>query len=322
MRITLVSLAVGVTGLHHGPAAAAQGDYPNHPIRLIVGFAAGGNTDLMARMTAEQLSRKLGQSVVVENRGGAGGTLAAAVVAKAAPDGYTLLYASTGHAISAVLYKKLPFDTIKDFQPVAPVVATAKILAVTNSMPVHTVKEYIDYAKAHPGEVTVPGSLGSSAHFAGVLFDQMAGIKTLLVPYKGTGEEMKDLISGQIMATVNAITAYIPVIQSGNLRALGVGSAQRVPSLPNVPTISEAGLPGYEVADWGGVIAPAGTPPEIVNKLNKAINEFLRSPDIIKRLGDMGSTPMHETPEEYSQHIARDIEKFEKLRVAAGLEKQ
>ncbi|HTK00244.1 MAG TPA: tripartite tricarboxylate transporter substrate binding protein [Bordetella sp.] len=320
-RAALACLAVGIAGSYQTPAAA-QG-YPNHPIRLVVGFAAGGNTDLMARLTAEQLTIRLGQPGVVENRAGAGGTVAGSVVAKAPADGYTLLFASTSHAIDAAIYKKLPYNTLKDFQPVAPVASTMKILVVNPSLPVHDVKEFIAYAKAHPTGLTMasPG-LGSSGHLAGVLFNTMAGIEVTSVPYKGTGEALRDLVAGEVQSTVDSITAYIPMVKNGQLRALGVSSAQPTALLPGVPAITESGLPGYEVNDWVGVIAPAGVPADVVAKLNKAINEALDSPEVIKKLADTGSQPIHQTPEDYSKMIEHDIDRFEKLRLAAHMDKQ
>jgi tripartite-type tricarboxylate transporter receptor subunit TctC len=320
-RGAFACLVAGIAGTYH-PPAAAQG-YPNHPIRLVVGFAAGGNTDLMARLTAEQLTLRLGQSVVVENRAGAGGTVAGSVVAKAPADGYTLLFASTSHAINAAIYKKLPYDTLKDFQPIAPVASTMKILVVNPSLPVHDVKEFIAYAKAHPDGLTMASAgLGSSAHFAGVLFNTMAGINVTYVPYKGTGEALRDLVAGEVQSAVDSITAYIPLVKSGQLRALGVSSVKPTSLLPGVPAITESGLPGYEVNDWVGVIAPAGVPADVVAKLNKAINLGLDSPEIVKKLADMGSQPIHETSEGYSKMIVRDIDRFEKLRQAAHMEQQ
>jgi tripartite-type tricarboxylate transporter receptor subunit TctC len=307
----------------HLQTAAAADDYPNHPIRLILGFSPGGNVDLMARLCAEQLTKRLGQAVVVENRAGAGATIATGVVAKSNPDGYTLLFASTSHAINVALFKKLPYDTQKDFQPVAPFATTMKVLVVNPSLPVHTPKEFIDYAKAHPGKLTMASAgPGSSAHFAGLLFTTMAGIDVVDVPYKGTAEIQRDLMGGQVDSTVDSITAYTPLVKEGKLRALGVASAKPTPLLPGVPAIDEAGLPGYTVADWTGVIAPAGVPADVVAKLNKAINDALSSPDVVKRLEDLGSQPMHETPQQYAQRIASDIQRFDKLREAANMQQQ
>jgi len=319
-RAVLACLVVGIAGSYHSPAAA-QG-YPTHAIRLVVGFAPGGNTDMMARLTAEQLTMRLGQSVVVENRAGAGGTVASVAVAKAPADGYTLLFASTSHAINAATYKKLPYDTLKDFQAVAPVARTPKVLVVNPSLPVHDVKEFIAYVKSHPGLTMASGGPGSSAHFAGLMFNTLAGTNVTYVPYKGTGEALRDLISGEVVSSIDSVTAYVPLIKGGQLRALGVGSAKPMPLLPEVPAITTSGLPGYEVADWVGVIAPAGVPADIVTKLNKAINEALSSPDVMKKLADVGSVPVHDTPAGYEKLIRSDIERFEKLRVAAHMEKQ
>jgi len=320
VRVAFACLVAGFAGVYHSPVAA-QG-YPNHPIRLIVGFSPGGNTDMMARLTAEQLTTRLGQSVVVENRAGAGGTVATVAVARAAADGYTLLFASTSHAINAAIYKKLPYDTLKDFQAVAPVARTPKVLVVNPTLPVHDVKEFIAYVKSHPGLSMASGGPGSSAHFAGLFFNTLAGTDVTYVPYKGTGEALRDLVSGEVLSSIDSLTAYVPLIKSGQLRALGVGSTKPMPLLPEVPAITEAGLPGYEVADWVGVIAPAGVPADIVAKLNKAINEALAAPKVVKTLADVGSVPMHETPAGYEKLIRSDIERFDKLRKAAHMEKQ
>lgn len=320
VRVAFACLVAGCAGVYHSPVAA-QG-YPNHPIRLIVGFAPGGNTDMMARLTAQQLTTRLGQSVVVENRAGAGGTVATVAVAKSAPDGYTLLFASTSHAINAATYKQLPYDTLKGFQAVAPVARTPKVLVVNPTLPVHDVKEFIAYVKSHPGLSMASGGPGSSAHFAGLFFNTLAGTDVTYVPYKGTGEALRDLVSGEVLSSIDSVTAYVSLIKSGQLRALGVGSVKPMPLLPEVPAITESGLPGYDVADWVGVIAPAGVPADIVAKLNKTINEALAAPEVLKALADVGSVPMHETPEGYEKLIRSDIERFDKLRKAAHMEKQ
>lgn len=258
-RAAFACFVTGLAGAYH-LCAAAQ-DYPNHPIRLIVGFAPGGNTDMMARLTAEQLTARLGQSVVVENRAGAGGTVATVAVSKAAPDGYTLLFASTSHAINAATYKKLPYDTLKGFQAVAPVARTPKVLVVNPSLPVHNVKEFIAYVKSHPGLTMASGGPGSSAHFAGLFFNTLAGTDVTYVPYKGTGEALRDLVSGEVLSSVDSVTAYVPLIKSGQLRALGVGSAKPMPLLPDVPAISESGLPSPALMLKDGKLAMTfGTP--------------------------------------------------------------
>ncbi|MEO6748869.1 MAG: tripartite tricarboxylate transporter substrate binding protein, partial [Casimicrobiaceae bacterium] len=229
------------------PTHAADG-YPNRPIKLYVGFAAGGATDLVARIVAQNLSARLGQQVVVENRAGAGGVVATGLVAKAAPDGYSLVMVSASHAINVSLQKHLPYDAIADFAPVSLVAAITNVLVVNPSLPAKSVAEYIALAKARPGAINFSSAgVGSSSHLAGELFKNMAGIDIRHVPYKGTADAVRDLISGQVQSTVDSVSALLPYIRNGQLRVLGVGDAQRSVLLPDVPTIAEAGLPGYEV---------------------------------------------------------------------------
>jgi len=310
-------------GLLCMPGAQAIARYPDHPIRVIVGFSAGGATDIIARMVGQGLSKRLGQAVVIENKPGAGGTIATGYVAKAPPDGYTLLFTSASHAINAMLYKSLPFDPVKDFEPVVPAASTLNILAVNPSMPVHSVQEFIAYARAHPGKVTMASAgVGSSSHLAGVLFNTMADIKVTHVPYKGTADALRDLAAGEVDSTVDSVSAYLPYLKNGSLRALGVGDLQRNPLLPEVPTIDASGLKGYEVNAWVGILAPARTPRAIVDLLNQQVNDILKSPDVVRQLRSLGSRPLGGTPDQYAALIKHDIEMYARLIKVAGIPRQ
>jgi tripartite-type tricarboxylate transporter receptor subunit TctC len=305
------------------PAARAASDYPNRPVKIMVGFAAGGATDLVARIVAEKLSTRLNQQFVVENRAGAGGVLATGVVAKSPADGYTLLMASASHAINVSLQKSLPYDPIADFQPIVPVASTTNVLAVNPALPVSSVAEYIALAKAKPGSINFSSAgVGSSAHLAGELFKSMAGINITHVPYKGTADAVRDLVAGQVQSTVDSVSALLPFIRSGQLKALAVGDPKRSALLPNVPTMSEAGLPGYEVNAWVGILAPAGTPPDVVQLLNREVLAILKQPEVQKKLEEMGSRPIGTSPEEFAALIKSDVAKFAQIIRTAGVQPQ
>ena len=314
--------AVALAVVHVSPARAAS-DYPNKPVRILVGFAAGGATDLVARIVAQKLTERLGQQFVVENRAGAGGVLATGVVAKAAPDGYTLIMASASHAINVSLQKSLPYDAIADFVAVAPVASTTNVLAVNPALPVNTVAEYIALAKAKPGSINFSSAgVGSSSHLAGELFMSMAGIKVTHVPYKGTADAVRDLIGGQVQSTVDSVSALLPFIRSGAAEGAGRRRSQRTPLLPGVPTIAESGLPGYEVNAWVGILAPAQTPSDIVALLNREINAILQMPDVQKRLEEMGSRPIGTSPDAFAALIRSDVARFASIIKTAGVQPQ
>ena len=318
-----VSIFVLISWLCALQPAHAADDYPSRPIKLYVGFAAGGATDLVARIVAQNLSARLGQQVVVENRAGAGGVLATGLVAKAAPDGYSLIMVSASHAINVSLQKHLPYDAIADFAPVSLVAAITNVLVVNPSLPAKSVAEYIALAKARPGAINFSSAgVGSSSHLAGELFKSMAGIDIRHVPYKGTADAVRDLISGQVQSTVDSVSALLPYIRNGQLRVLGVGDAQRSVLLPDVPTIAEAGLPGYEVNAWVGVLAPAKTPQQIVERLNREITAILKQPDVQQQLQQLGSHPIIATPDEFAALIRSDIAKFAKIIKSAGVQPQ
>jgi tripartite-type tricarboxylate transporter receptor subunit TctC len=303
------------------PAWAA--DYPSRPVKIYVGFAAGGATDLIARLLAERLSGRRGQQVVVENRPGAGGVVATGVVAKAPPDGYSLILASASHAINVSLQKSLPYDAVADFTPVAAVAAITNVLVVNRDVPAKSVSEFIALAKAKPGTLYFSSAgVGSSAHLANELFKSMAGIDIRHVPYKGTADAVRDLITGRVQCTVDSVSALLPYIRSGELRVLGVADTTPSPLLPGVPTIADSGLPGYSVNAWTGLLAPARTPPDIVDKLNAEVNAVLGEPDMQKRLQEMGSHPVPGTPQDFANLLKSDIAKFAAIIKSAGIQAQ
>jgi tripartite-type tricarboxylate transporter receptor subunit TctC len=295
--------------------------FPQKPVKLIVGFPPGGGVDIIARTISQALSDRLGQPVVVENRSGAGGNIAAEQVARAPADGYTLLVSAVSSlAISASLYKAPRYDLLNDLTPVAVVASVPNVLVVHPSVKATNVKEFIAYVKANPGKVNF-GSAGSgtTVHFAGELFKSMANIDMVHVPYKGAAPAMADLLGGQVQVMFDFLSAAAPQIKSGKLRALGVTSTTRSPVLPNVPTIAEAGLPGYAVLGSFGVMAPAGTPPEVVNRLNRDITAVANLPEVKARLISYAATPERQTPEEFSQVLKAEVAKWAKIVDATGV---
>ena len=301
-------------------AGASAQTYPNHPIRLVVPFPPGGTTDILAREVGERLTATLGQTVVIDNRPGAGGNIGADIVAKAAPDGYTLLMATVGtHAINASLYRKLPYDHIKDFAPVVLVAGVPNVLEVTPSLPVHSVAELIKLAKEKPGQLNFASSgNGTSIHLSGELFKTMAGVDMTHVPYKGSAFALTDLIAGQVQLMFDNLPSSLPHIKAGKLRAIAVTSAQRAPALPDVPTIAESGLPGFEASAWFGIVAPAGTPPAIVNRINAEVNQWLHSPEAADKLLAQGAIAAGGTPEQFVAHIRAETDKWAKVVKASG----
>ena len=316
-RLALLSLAAS-SCLAAG--SAAWGAYPDKPIRLIVPFPAGGATDFMARSLAQKLSERLGKPIVVDNRGGAGGTIGAEVVASAPPDGYTLLFSTMGVlAINPSLYEKLRYDPLKDFAPVSLTHATANVLVVHPSVPAKNLQELIALAKAKPGTLTFGSSgNGTSSHLSGELFKSMAGIDITHVPYKGTGPALTDLLTGRISMMIDTVSVHVENVNAGKLRALGVTSAKRTPSLPNVPTIAEAGLPGFDVSIWLGVLAPARTPPEIVARLNSEISKVMAEPEMKAQMTKAGIEAISSTPQEFTATIKSDNAKWGKVVKASG----
>jgi tripartite-type tricarboxylate transporter receptor subunit TctC len=301
-------------------AASAQG-YPTRPIVLVSPFPPGGSVSLVARIVAEKMSETLGQSVVVENRGGAGGTIGARFVAKSVPDGYTLLLGYTGTlAIGPSLYANAGFDPRKDFGPVGRIGTAPTMLVVHPSFPVHSVAELIAYAKAHPGEINYGSAgIGTVGHLAGELLGTMAGVRLTHVPYKGTGPAITDLLGGHIPMMFTPIPTAHAQAESGLLRALAVSSAQRSSLLPDLPTVAESGLPGYEAALRYGLVAPAGTPRAVVERLNKELRLALTADDVRQRLATDGAEVLPSSPEEYAADIDREEATWSKVVKALGL---
>ncbi len=312
--------AVLIAALSLVTAAAFAQSYPDKPVKLIVPFPPGGPTDGMARIIGQKLAETWKQSVVIDNRGGAGGGIAAEAASKAPADGYTVFFATTGtQAINPSLYEKLPYDPIKDFAPISLVATTANILVVNPSLPVKTVKELIAYAKANPGKLTF-GSAGngSSNHLAGELFNTMAGVNMTHVPYKGSAAALNDLLGGQLSMMWDVLSTAMPHVATGKTRPLGVTSLKRSAIAPEVPTIDESGLPGYEVTLWFGVLAPSATPRVIVDKINADLKTILATPDMKERLAKLGAAPAYTTPEQFEALEKSDIAKWSKVVKASG----
>ncbi len=287
--------------------------YPARPVRIIVGFAAGGATDIFARMSGQWLSERLGQSFVIENRPGAGSNIAAEAVVRASPDGYTLLMVSSANAINAALYDKLNFNLVQDIAPIAGINRATYVMAVNPSFPAKTVPEFIAYAKANQGKINMASAgNGSTPHLAGELFKIMAGVNLIHVPYRGGGTALPDLLAGQVQVYFANMASSIEHIRAGKLRALAVTTAARSEALPEVPTVSEF-VPGYEASGWFGIAAPKSTSSEIVDKLNKQINEGLADPKMKARLADLGGVPMPMTPAEFGKFIVDETEKWGKV---------
>ena len=298
--------------------------YPVKPVRLIVPFAPAGSTDVTARIVAQKLTDAWKQQVIVDNRAGAGGNIGAEAVAKAAPDGYTLLLATTGvMAINHRLYRTLPFDALRDFAPVTQIGALPLILIVHPSLPVKSVKELVGIAKARPGQLSYASSgVGSATHMTTELFRMMAGVDIVHIPYKGSGQAMADLIGGQVVLAFDQITSSLPQVEAGKLRALAVTSAKRFPSVPQLPSVAEAGIPGYESVSWNGIAAPAATPKDVVVRIQAEVARALQSPDIKDRFFKDGIEPVASTPEQFLAHIRSERVKWEKVVDTAGIKPQ
>jgi len=312
--LTFLALAIA-------PLAYAQDDYPNRTVRIIVPFAPGGSTDVVARILADKLGTELKQSFVVENRSGAGGNIGADAVAKASPDGYTLLMGTTGVlAINKYLYKEMSFDPERDLVPVSYTSLITNILVVNPQVPAKTVSELVALARAKPGSLTFASSgAGSSTHLSAELFKSMAGVDILHVPYKGSSQAITDLMGGQVTMLFDNAPSSIPFVEQGKLRALAVTSTKRLPNLPDVPTLDEAGVKGYESLSWSGIMAPAGTPKRVIDKLNAAIEKILRDPDVKQRLASLGVEPVGGPPEAFSRHIRAESEKWERVVKTANI---
>ena len=307
--------ALGFASIHAQPA-----NYPTKPIRLIVPFPPGGATDILARAVAQRWTEALGQSVVVENRPGAGGNIGSDLVAKASPDGYTLLMGTVGtHAINASLYPSMPYDHVKDFAPVILVAGVPNVMEVNPGVPAKTVQEFIAYAKANPGKINFASSgNGTSIHLSGELFKVMTGVQMTHVPYKGSAPALTDLIGGQVQVMFDNLPPSLPHIKAGKLRALAVTSAARTPALPDVPTVAESGVPGFEASSWFGVLAPAGTPRPIIDRLNAEVAKWLATPEAKERMVSLGANAMGGSPEDFAAHIRAETAKWAKVVKESG----
>jgi tripartite-type tricarboxylate transporter receptor subunit TctC len=312
----IVSVALGISGSRSLAADA----YPGRPIRLVVPTGAGGITDILARVVAEKLRGTLGQQIVVDNRGGAGGIIGSDIVAKAAPDGYTLLMVFPSHPVNPSLFRKMPFDTLRDFAPITMVGTVTQVLLVHPTFPAKSVKELIAYAVERPGQLNF-GTVGrgSLGYLSAELFASLTGIRIVHVAYKGAPQVMTALIAGEVQIYFNVPITALPQIKAGKVRALGVSTKSRLAIMPDVPTIAESGVPGYEVVGWNGILAPARTPRPIIERLHAEIVKVLRSPDVVEQLTTQGVDPIGNTPEEFAAIIRTDVEKWARVLKSAGV---
>ncbi|WP_281081845.1 tripartite tricarboxylate transporter substrate binding protein [Variovorax paradoxus] len=303
-----------------GPAGAQQ-DYPNKPIRLIVPFTPGGVTDTGARVVADKLGARLGQTVVVDNRPGASGNIGTQMVATAAPDGYTLLLGFDGTlVINPHVYAKVPFDTLKDFVPVSKIGDAVLIIVVHPSVPAKTLSELVAYSKTNPGGVSYGSAgTGSTPHLAGELLKARTGANFVHVPYKGGGQSMTDVVGGSLPMLYTAVAGAYPFVQKGQIRPIAVSSAQRLASLPEVPTVAESGVPGFESSSWIGILAPAKTPQPIVERLQRELHAVVQSPEVRERLASLGISALGNTPAEFGQQIRADLAKYDQIVKAAKI---
>ncbi|MBK8063311.1 MAG: tripartite tricarboxylate transporter substrate binding protein [Betaproteobacteria bacterium] len=319
MKVVLSTLALAA----FSGAAAAQA-FPTKPMRIIVPFAPGGATDVLARTFGGEMQKHWGQTVVVENKPGAGGNIGAEAGAKAAPDGYTLTLVAHGFmSVNPHVYKNLGYDSVRDFAPVTQLVDAPLLLVVNPNVPIKSVREFVDYAKANPGKLVIGnGGAGTAQHLAGELLTSMAGIKALHVPYKGSAPATTDLLGGQTQAQLDNMVTFVSHVKAGKLRPLGVSSAKRAALFPDVPTIAEAGVPGYESGTWYGVTAAGGTPADVVAKINAELVRIMKQPEIAQKLADMGLVPVGSSPEQFGAFIRAQRELAGKLVKQAGLPQQ
>lgn len=323
-RLAFVLATLSLAGLSLAAAAGpalAEDSYPTKPVRVVVPYPAGGTTDIIARIVATQLSEKLKQPFVVDNRPGASGGIGSAAVAKAAPDGYTLVVGNANsHGINSALQKSLPYDAVKDFAPVTVVASTPNIVVVNPDLPAKTLGELIALAKAQPGKLDYGStSTGGSPHMSAELLEMMAGIDMNHVPYKGASPMLTDLMGGHIPVGFDNLPSAIAFVRSGKLRALAVTTKERWPGAPEIPTVAESGVPGYDVSGWFGILAPAGTPKEIVDKLQRNIAEAIGTPEVTKQLHDVGAEPVGNPPDVFARQIADDVARWKKVVETTGV---
>lgn len=316
LSLRAIVLAAGLLAAVQAPAQA----YPTRPIRMLVPFTAGGTVDIVARLVGAKLAEELGQPIIVDNRGGAGGTIAAAMLAKSPGDGYTLMTMHQGLAFNATLYSNLPYDTLRDLAPIAYVGATPNVLVVTDALPVKTLPGFLAYARANPGRIAYgSGGVGSAGHLSVELLQSLTGAKLTHVPYKGSSPAIADLIGGQIQAMLLTMPAVISYVKSGKVRAIATSGARRSPALPELPTIAEAGVAGYEYTPWYGVFGPATMPKELVARLNQAINKTLANAEMADKLAQQGLEVSATTSGEFAQIVRADVARWGKIIRDAGL---
>jgi tripartite-type tricarboxylate transporter receptor subunit TctC len=318
-----IAVAAAALCAAHAIAEAAQ-PYPSRPIRIVVAYTPAGTTDILARVIGQKMNEAWGQPVIIDNRPGANGNIGTEYAAKAQPDGHTFLMTTAGpHGINPSLYRKLGYDAVRDFSAVSLVALVPNILVVNMSLPVKDVKGLIAHAKANPGKLSYgsPGA-GSTAHLSMELFKAMTGTNIVHVPYKGSAGVLTDVMGGQIAATMDNMPAYLPQVKAGKIRALAVSPAKRSPALPDLPTVAEAGVPGYASSAWFGLVAPAATPKDVVARLSAETARILQIPDVKARLADLGAEPIGSTPEQFAAHIKAEIEKWAKVIRDAHVELQ
>lgn len=312
-KLAIVAASLLCLTMATGHAGAASNDWPTKPVTMLVPFAAGGTVDIVARVIGNKLSRELGQTFLVDNRGGAGGTIATGMLARAAADGNTLMVHHMGLAFNVSLYDKVGYDTQRDIIPLAYVGATPNVLVVTNSLPVKTVPEFLAYARSKPNSLNYgSGGIGSAGHLPVEVLQGATGIKMTHVPYKGSGPAINDLIAGQIQTMLLTIPAVMGHIQSGKVRAIATSGKRRTPALPNLPTFDEAGVKGFDYSPWYGFFAPAGTPPALVQKMHAAINKVLSDPEVVSKLGAQGLEVQAMSREQFAEIVTADIAKWGK----------
>ena len=324
-RIACAALAAAAASaaFAQAPSTGSGQAYPSKPVRLVVPSSAGGGTDIVARIIAPELSKRLGQQVVIDNRPGAGTMIGIEVAAKSPPDGYTLLMGLSTLAINSALYKKVPYDPQRDFAPITQAVSSASIIVVHPSVPVKSLKELIAFARARPGQLNYASAgTGTYPHMTMELFLSMAKLKMVHIPYKGTGPAMIDMIAGQVATMAATVLTGMPHIRSGRLRPLGITSAARSSVAPEIPTVAEAGLPGYESVQWYGMLAPARTPRDIVNRLYTEVSGVLKQPDIKARLASDGADAVGSAPDEFTRYIQSELTKWAKVARDAGIQQE
>lgn len=311
---TLIVRSLGLVLAAAAVSAAHAQDYPTRPVRVVIPFAPGGSNDIVGRFISDQLGKRLGETFVVDNRGGAGGTIGTDLVAKSKPDGYTLLLISTPHTANSTLYKKLSYNPSKDFAPIARLATASQVISVYPGLPVKTLPEFIAYAKARPGQLNyVSSGIGSSQHLVSEMFTNQAGLQLTHVPYKGAGAALADVSAGHAQLSVGTVLQALPHIKGDRLRPLAVSGSRRQAVLPDVPTVDEAGLKGFDADNWWGLLAPAGTPPAVIKKLASTIADIMAQPEMIKKMEEESATVAYQGPEAFSKFMDSETVKWAQL---------